>query len=107
MRIDFHYGPQSTQQSEHSNGSNRADHTTVAKNQPSVSDDLAQVSGTRVQVQALAAKVLQLPALRQERIAALRNAIQSGQFRPDAEQTASALLGDMVLSGRPSLNNGK
>ena len=53
------------------------------------SDD-ARLS-TAITVGALAEKLQQLPDVRQERVAALRQAVQSGQYRPSDQQIADAL----------------
>ena len=53
------------------------------------SDD-ARLS-TAIAVSVLAAKLRQLPDVRQERVAALKQAVQSGQYRPSDQQIADAL----------------
>jgi flagellar biosynthesis anti-sigma factor FlgM len=63
-----------------------------------VSEEQAQVSGTRVLVQALAAEVAQLPEVRQEKVSALRQAVQSGDYNPDPEQVAGALVSHLGVN---------
>ena len=53
------------------------------------SDD-ARLS-TAVAVSALAEKLRQLPEVRQERVAALKQAVESGQYQPSDQQIADAL----------------
>lgn len=60
-------------------------------------EDHAQLSGAHVQVQALAARALQLPEVRHERISALRRPVLGGTYQPDAEQVADALLTHMLV----------
>lgn len=59
-------------------------------------EDQAQLSGAHVQVQALAAQVLQLPEVRQEKVSALRQAILGGNYHPPAEQVADALIAHLA-----------
>jgi flagellar biosynthesis anti-sigma factor FlgM len=58
-------------------------------------EDQAQLSGAHLQVAALAAQAAALPEVRQERVQALRQAIQSGQYRSDAQKLAGALISHM------------
>lgn len=61
-------------------------------------EDQAQLSGGHVLVQALAAQASQLPELRQEKVSALRQAVQSGDYQPDPEQVAGALISHLGAS---------
>jgi|SRR5580698_2063850 flagellar biosynthesis anti-sigma factor FlgM len=54
--------------------------------------DSAQLSTDHVKVQALSAAVLQLPEIRQEKVAALAAQVQTGNYQVGAQQTAEALL---------------
>jgi flagellar biosynthesis anti-sigma factor FlgM len=47
-------------------------------------------------VEALAAQASQLPEVRQERVQALREAVQSGRYDVNPEQVAGALLAHMT-----------
>jgi len=58
--------------------------------------DEAQLSGTHVQVQALAAQATQLPEIRQEKVTALRQVVLGGSYQPGAEQVATALFEHMA-----------
>lgn len=64
----------------------------------SVNEDQAQVSGTHMLVQALAAEATQLPEVRQEKVSALRQAVQSGDYSPDPEQVADALFSHLGVN---------
>jgi flagellar biosynthesis anti-sigma factor FlgM len=50
-------------------------------------------------VQQLTAKVQQLPDIRSERVAALKEQIQKGTYNPDAADVADALLNYAVNQG--------
>jgi flagellar biosynthesis anti-sigma factor FlgM len=54
--------------------------------------DRAQLSADQVKVRALSTAVLQLPEIRQEKVAALGEQVQRGNYQVGAEQTAEALL---------------
>jgi flagellar biosynthesis anti-sigma factor FlgM len=64
----------------------------------SAGEDQAQLSGAHVLVQALAAQASQLPEVRQEKVSALRQAVQNGDYRPDPEQVAGALFSHLGAS---------
>ncbi|MFZ1160352.1 MAG: flagellar biosynthesis anti-sigma factor FlgM [Candidatus Sulfotelmatobacter sp.] len=63
-------------------------------------EDQAQLSGTHVLVEALAAEAAQLPEVRQEKVSSLRQAVQSGAYSPDPEQVAGALFSHLGVSSR-------
>ena len=95
MRIDLNYGPQQISES------NRTSAQTPAAVERSAAggglgDDQAQLSGAHAQVQALAAQASQLPEVRQERVQALREAVQSGRYHVNPEKVAGALLAHMA-----------
>jgi flagellar biosynthesis anti-sigma factor FlgM len=54
--------------------------------------DSTQLSSDQVKMQALSAAVLQLPEIRQEKVAALAEQVQTGNYQVSAQQTAEALL---------------
>lgn len=63
----------------------------------------AQLSGTHVLVQTLAAEVAQLPEVRQEKVRqekvrALRQAVQRGDYNPVPEQVAEALVSHLGVN---------
>ncbi|MGC2447992.1 MAG: flagellar biosynthesis anti-sigma factor FlgM, partial [Candidatus Sulfotelmatobacter sp.] len=95
-RIDLHYGPQQTTESDRNSQSSQAANS--ASNQAEVGQDQTRFSGAHAQVQALAAQAVQLPEVRQDKVDALRQAIQSGQYQADPQQTAGALFTQMQCS---------
>ncbi|MGO9125381.1 MAG: flagellar biosynthesis anti-sigma factor FlgM [Terriglobales bacterium] len=54
--------------------------------------DSAQLSTDQVKVHALGAAALQLPEVRQEKVAALAEQVQKGSYQVSPDQTAEALL---------------
>jgi len=54
--------------------------------------DSAQLSTDQAKVNALRAAVLQLPEIRQEKVAALAEQVQKGSYAVSAEQTGEAVL---------------
>jgi flagellar biosynthesis anti-sigma factor FlgM len=60
-----------------------------------VEADRAQLSSDAVKVQALSAAVLELPEIRQEKVAALAEQVQQGSYAVTAQQTAEALLTEL------------
>ena len=57
-----------------------------------VEADSAQLSIDQVKIQGLSTAVLQLPEIRQEKVAALAERVQQGNYEVGARQTAEALL---------------
>jgi flagellar biosynthesis anti-sigma factor FlgM len=95
MRIDLNHGPQATSES----GASSAQSAAAARSAvASVGEDQAQLSGTQVQVQALAAQALQLPEVRQDRVSALRQAFLNGQYHATSETVAGAVFGHMLAA---------
>jgi negative regulator of flagellin synthesis FlgM len=60
------------------------------------SSDTVQFSSQFSEVQQLTAKVQQLPDIRSERVAALKEQIQKGTYNPDPAEVANALLNHAV-----------
>jgi flagellar biosynthesis anti-sigma factor FlgM len=56
--------------------------------------DQTQLSSSQSRVQDLKAELTGLPDVRQERVAALQQAIGNGSFHPSDQQLADAILGD-------------
>jgi flagellar biosynthesis anti-sigma factor FlgM len=54
--------------------------------------DSTQLSTDQVKVQALSTAVLQLPEIRQDKVAALAEQVQKGNYQVGSQQTAEALL---------------
>jgi negative regulator of flagellin synthesis FlgM len=95
MRIDLNPAPQPSHDSNRSRTSSASSDSSSASN-PLAGEDQAQLSGIHVQGQALAAQTSQLPEVRQERVQALRQAIQSGQYQVSPEKVAGALFDHMI-----------
>ncbi len=98
MRIELNHGPEHTAQTR-VNARNSAA-TAAAAAGSGLGEDQAQISGARAQVDALAAQASQLPEIRQERVEALRHAVQGGHYRPSAKNVAEAMF--THLSGKPA-----
>jgi flagellar biosynthesis anti-sigma factor FlgM len=59
-------------------------------------EDQAQLSGVHAHVLALVAQASQLPEVREQRVHALRQAIQSGQYQSSPEKVAGAVFAHMI-----------
>ncbi len=59
---------------------------------PSLGEDRATLSGDRVDVAALTAKALASSEIRQDKVDALRQAIENGDYRIEPSQIATALI---------------
>jgi len=95
MRIDLNPGAQPTPESNRSNAQNTAA-LGSASGSSALGEDQAQLSGAHTQVQALAAQASQLPEVRQERVHALRQAVESGQYHASPEKVAGALFAHLI-----------
>jgi flagellar biosynthesis anti-sigma factor FlgM len=96
MRIDLNQAQQPLPETNR----NSAASTGVAVNSSASNalggEDQAQLSGAHAQVLALVVQASQLPEVRQERVHALRQAIQSGQYQSSPEKVAGAVLAHMI-----------
>jgi flagellar biosynthesis anti-sigma factor FlgM len=99
MRIDFNYTPEPERSSKSAGLSSSANAQSQKSTQPAPSfrEDQAQLSGAHAQVQALAAHASQLPEIRQARVESLRQAVLGGQYHPEPEQVAQALVDHMIV----------
>jgi flagellar biosynthesis anti-sigma factor FlgM len=97
MRIELNYGPQSAPEANSNTSTNRPSAGAAAASS-ALTEDQTQLSGAHLQVQALAAQAAQLPEVRQEKVQALRQAIESGHYDANPEKTAAAVMAHM-LSG--------
>ena len=95
MRIDLNQGPQSLPEIDRQNPA--ASSGSSAAHAAAPGADEAQFSGSHAQVQALVAQASQLPEVRQERVESLRQAVQRGQYKASAEQTAGAVFAHMAV----------
>jgi flagellar biosynthesis anti-sigma factor FlgM len=64
----------------------------------SLGEDQAQFSGATGQVQALAEQVLQFPEIREEKVNALRQVVQDGNYQPSSKQVADAMFAHMLVT---------
>ena len=96
MRINFHSGPQPAAELEINRGQNAATGGRLAHSS-AAGADLAQLSATHVQVQALAAQAGQLPEIRAEKVQSLREALAKGEYRVQPEKLAGALISHMLM----------
>ncbi len=69
-----------------------------AQNAPVDGGDTVQFSGALAQVHQLTANLQQIPEIRADRVAALRERIDRGTYKPSPRDVADAMLKD--LSGR-------
>jgi flagellar biosynthesis anti-sigma factor FlgM len=70
--------------------------TQAPNDSPSVgsgsTEDRTTLHSDSSSVQALTSQALQSPEVRQDRVDQLRLAVQGGEYKPDATETASAIL---------------
>ena len=95
MRINPYFGAQQTPETGRDKQTSQAN-TSPARVEPQA--DQTQLSGAHTQVQALAAQASQLPEVREAKVSALREAVRSGQYRPDPANIAGGLMSEMALS---------
>ena len=95
MRVDLNYGPQAIPEGSRPSAQDKAAASNAAASS-ALGEDQAQLSGAHVQVQDLAAQASHLPEVRQERVQALREAIQSGRYEVHPEKVAEALFVQMI-----------
>jgi flagellar biosynthesis anti-sigma factor FlgM len=62
--------------------------------QAKVVTDQTQLSASQSRVQGLKAQLTRLPDVRQDRVAALQQAVANGSFHASDQQLADAILGD-------------
>lgn len=92
MRINPYFG---TQQTPEAGREKQPREVTVSAARLTPEADQAQLSNAHVQVQVLAAQAAQLPEVREAKVSALREAIQSGQYRPNPANIAHGLMSEM------------
>ena len=64
--------------------------------QSTADGDTVSISSTHGDVQALKASLANVPEVRTDRVAALRQQVNAGQFHPDSLKVADALIADQV-----------
>jgi flagellar biosynthesis anti-sigma factor FlgM len=74
--------------------------STTPSSGPPAADSIS-VSGRAAEIGELTNKTLQLPEIREERVEQLRSQVQSGNYRPTAEDIADALLKEAQSSKTP------
>jgi len=95
MRIDLTQGSQPAPETNRANARNESA-TNNASATSGLGEDQAQLSGAHAQVQALAAQAAQLPEVREERVQALRQAVEGRHYRPSPEKVAGAMFAHMI-----------
>ena len=58
----------------------------------STTEDRTTLHSEKLSVQSLTSQALQTPEIRQDKVDALSESVESGQYKPDATATASAIL---------------
>jgi len=61
-----------------------------------LASDRAELSPDQARVQSLSAQVNALPEIRKEKVSALQNSIKQGNYDVSAEQTADAMISEML-----------
>lgn len=101
MRIDLNSAPQATPQSDRIREKNSSAASNASEFPAQSVEDQAQLFGTHAQVESLAAQASQLPEVREQRVQELRLAVTGGQYQPDAQKIARALVAHMTVA-RPA-----
>lgn len=104
MRIDPNQIPGNIQPENVDQTKNRgaqpSDANATPGNSPFGIEDSFQQSGTLSQVQQLKAKLDQVPDVRSEKVAALRQQVQNGTYKPTNEQIANAMISELGSNKR-------
>jgi len=95
LRIDLNSRPQASAESEKNGAASAASAQTRTAASGGLGEDQAQLSGIHTQVQVLAGQAAQLPEIRQEKVNALRQVVQAGNYHREPDQIADALLEQM------------
>jgi flagellar biosynthesis anti-sigma factor FlgM len=69
-----------------------ADATAAASTDPAMGEDAATLSVDGARVNSLVAKALDAPDVRQDKVEALRQAVQNGEYAIDPAQIAEAMI---------------
>jgi flagellar biosynthesis anti-sigma factor FlgM len=67
--------------------------TSATSADPAIGEDAATLSVGSASVNSLVAKALDAPAIRADKVQALRQAVQNGEYKLDAVQIAEAMIG--------------
>jgi negative regulator of flagellin synthesis FlgM len=57
-------------------------------------EDTVSLSGRHGEVRNLASRLVQVPEVRADRVSALQQQVQTGNFRPDSEKVADAMIAE-------------
>jgi flagellar biosynthesis anti-sigma factor FlgM len=95
MRIDLNAGAQATAEADPADVQGGAGSSSSVSS--TLAEDQAQLSGSHAQVETLAAEVERMPEVRQERVQALRQAVQSGQYDASPEKVAGAVFLHLIV----------
>jgi flagellar biosynthesis anti-sigma factor FlgM len=102
MRIDLNHESQALPETSRSTAQGTAAAAASASTSQALGgEDQAELSGAPAQVQALVAQAAQLPEVREERVQALRQAVERGNYTIDPEAVAGALFSHL-LAGQPA-----
>jgi flagellar biosynthesis anti-sigma factor FlgM len=96
MRIDLNHVPQAFTEPNRNGSPGAGAAVRSSASNGLGGEDQAQLSGGLAQVPALVAQASQLPEVREERVHALRQAIQSGQYQSSPEKIAGAVFEHMI-----------
>lgn len=96
MRIDANQSSQPLAENQAAGNASAKAAAAAAQSASALGEDQAQLSGVHLQVQALVARVLQLPETTSEKVQALRQAVGSGKYRSQPERVAGALFANLV-----------
>ena len=69
-----------------------AEATSAAGSEPAVGEDAATLSVGSASVNSLVTKALDAPAIREDKVEALRQAVQNGDYKVDPAQIAEAMI---------------
>jgi flagellar biosynthesis anti-sigma factor FlgM len=96
MRIDGNGAPPLPENGRSNQPVTTSNHTSAAAGTLGLGEDQDQLSGTLAQIQGLAAQVSQFPDVREEKVNALRQVVNSGGYQPSSDQVAGALFDHMI-----------
>jgi flagellar biosynthesis anti-sigma factor FlgM len=73
--------------------------TTASGAKPATGEDTVSISSTHGELQALTTNLANVPEVRVDRVAALQPQVSSGQYKPDSQRIADAILKDQAGRG--------
>jgi flagellar biosynthesis anti-sigma factor FlgM len=98
MRIDSNQEAQRAAETERSSNQPQTSATAAPSSSAAsaLGEDQAELSGFHLEVQSLVAQVAGLPETSAGKVAALRQAVVTGSYRPSPDQVAGAMFSNMV-----------